>query len=380
VTSDVIHHESVTASPDGNKIIYILKKEMGNIFSCDIFNHREDKRTDKSMLIRWPEVSPDGKWIAFQSSDANLSAANETIIIKPIEGSEQPAEIPVSGFEAKWSPVGGWLALLHDVHGKSEIWKVGDGGRNLEQLTTGIELVGTTGLPYNRLTTNYDWSPDGKKIAYSSAKSGYQNLWVVSADRLGGEGLKDELITGNRDQTLKLSSPVWAPGGKRLAYVSRKLQSSVGDWAINICVIGQEKPETVFRSDKPLRIIGWSRSGKEIYVASGERKGHTFPQQVGLLRVSVGGEKHKSIALIFAAYLHNIKLSPDRLKIAFVSRQEGIDNIMVIPASGGSARKITNNSDPTVHYASLAWTPDGRRLFFSKQTSWSEIFMIENFR
>src|SRR5262249_50897527 len=137
VTSDVTHHESVTASPDGNKIIYILKKEMGNIFSCDIFNRREDTHTDKSMLIRWPEVSPDGKLIAFQSSDANLSAANETIIIKPIEGSEQPAEIPVTGFEAKWSPVGGWLALLHDVHGKSEIWKVGDGGRNLEQLTTG---------------------------------------------------------------------------------------------------------------------------------------------------------------------------------------------------------------------------------------------------
>jgi Tol biopolymer transport system component len=380
VTSNVTHHESVAASPDGNKIISILKKEMGNIFSCDIVNHREDKHTDKGLLIRWPEVSPDGKWIAFQSSDANLSAANETIIIKPIKDSEQPIEIPVTGFEAKWSPAGGWLASLREVSGKSEIWKVSDSGRNKEQLTTGIKFVGTTGLPYNRLATNYDWSPDGKKIAYSSTKSGYQNLWVVSADRLRGDGWNDELVTGNRDQTLKLSSPVWAPDGKRIAYVSEKLASSVSEWAINVCVIGQEKPEIVFRSEMPLRIIGWSRSGQEIYVASGERKSHTYPQQVSLHRVSVGREKHERIALISAAYLHNIKLSLDRRKIALVSRQDGKDNIKVIPASGGLAKKITDNSDPTVHYASLAWTPDGRRLFFSKQTSWSEIIMIENFR
>ena len=58
------------------------------------------------------------------------------------------------------------------------------------------------------------WSPDGKKVAFTSNKNGNYDIWVVGME--GGEAVA---ITKHE---AKDSSPAWTPDGKSLIFVSTR--------------------------------------------------------------------------------------------------------------------------------------------------------------
>jgi len=62
---------------------------------------------------------------------------------------------------------------------------------------------------------NARWSPDGRKIAFISDLSGEDQLYLVDQD---GKGRPEALTTG---LTAQLNAPVWAPGGKHLAFTDK---------------------------------------------------------------------------------------------------------------------------------------------------------------
>src|SRR5262249_3963423 len=107
---------------------------------------------------------------------------------------------------------------------------------------------------------------------------------------------------------------------------------------------------------------------------------HDLPLEVSLVEITIGAKEPRLIARLPAAYLHNIKLSRDRQRIALVTRQDGKDNIVVVPTRGGPWQRDASNSEPATCYSGLTWSPDGRTLFYSKQTSWALISVIRDFR
>ncbi|MCI0663714.1 MAG: hypothetical protein L0220_21840 [Acidobacteria bacterium] len=373
ITLGDIDHEFLDVSPDGNKIISIAQKENANIFSVALQTHEEAIETSKFGLQLWPDISPDGT-IAFQSSNARVSQ-NPSIFIKSNEN--RLTHISSESCDVKWSPDGRTLAFLRHSTDGHEIWTVSAGGGNERRLTGSIMISGITGVPYNRLNIDYSWSPDSAKIAYCSAKSGQQNLWISSV-----KGSGEIMKSGNTDTNLKIGSPLWAPDGNHIAYVTEPKPRSISGKSVrSVCVIELEgnKTVTVFQQDMPLRLIGWSKSGKEIYVALGEGKSPTFPQEVKFLKVSVDQPKPELLARVRGVYLHNIAVSRDKQTITYVSREDGKDNVHIVPTSGGTPKKITSNNDSMIYFSGLTWAPDGKKLFFSKQTSWALISLIENF-
>jgi Tol biopolymer transport system component len=66
--------------------------------------------------------------------------------------------------------------------------------------------------------------------------------------------------------------------------------------------------------------------------------------------------------------------------VAFTSHQDNKTNVWVIPASGGEAKKLTANNDPRLYFSSLAWSPDGRAIYFGKQVRYSQLWMLTNFK
>jgi Tol biopolymer transport system component len=64
-----------------------------------------------------------------------------------------------------WSPDGRWIAF--DTSGADEIWKVHPNGTDLTRITGGEFPA---------------WSPDGTRIAYVRYESGRGEIWVVRAD------------------------------------------------------------------------------------------------------------------------------------------------------------------------------------------------------
>lgn len=59
------------------------------------------------------------------------------------------------------------------------------------------------------------WSPDGKKIAFYSDRSGNYEIWTINID---GSGLTQVTNTSGVNR----SGPLWSPDGSRLAYVQRR--------------------------------------------------------------------------------------------------------------------------------------------------------------
>ncbi|MEI6473635.1 MAG: hypothetical protein WCO20_13435, partial [Holophagaceae bacterium] len=59
------------------------------------------------------------------------------------------------------------------------------------------------------------WSPDGKKVAFISDLDGEDQVYLVAQD---GKGRPEALTTG---LAVQLNAPVWAPGGKHLAFTDK---------------------------------------------------------------------------------------------------------------------------------------------------------------
>ena len=67
--------------------------------------------------------------------------------------------------------------------------------------------------------------------------------------------------------------------------------------------------------------------------------------------------------------------------LAYVSNRDGKDNIWLMRLmAGGEARKITSNNDNRLYFSTLAWSPDNRAIYFGKQTRYSLLSMVTNFK
>jgi dipeptidyl aminopeptidase/acylaminoacyl peptidase len=108
-----------------------------------------------------PQVSPDGKWVAYVVSTADMQAN----------------------------------------HMFSNIWLVPANGGTERELTRG----GSDSRPR--------WSPDGKKIAFLSSRDGTQQVYVISL--YGGESSRLTFLSTGADNEL------WSPDGKWMAFTSR---------------------------------------------------------------------------------------------------------------------------------------------------------------
>lgn len=114
--------------------------------------------------VSGPQVSPDGRMVAFAVSEITDSEKNKSVSrlwIAATDGSS-PAR-PLTNSSAKdsnprWSPDGRWILFESTRSGDSQLWVIGIQGGEARQLTSI-----STGA------SNGTWSPDGGHVAFVSA-------------------------------------------------------------------------------------------------------------------------------------------------------------------------------------------------------------------
>lgn len=379
VTSGVSNDFCSDISPDGSKILFIQSREEGDIYKTEVSTGEEIAITSDLTVELWPDISPDGKTIAFQTVNERVDIFHGAIVTKPAATSGQRIQLAVDGFDAQWSPSGNSLGFLRSSNDLYNIWTVKATGEQQRQLTTdGIIFYGFSGLPYNRKQTkDYSWSPGGSKIAYCSSKSGQMNVWVIDVN-----SSSEKMISDNTDPEMALLCPLWSPDGSRIAYTTMSIASAAeGRRTRSVRITEPGKPDIVFQSDNILHLIGWSESGNDLLVATIKdiNKFNSTTAQIDLLQVSGSDGSYRYIATLDSAYLTNIALSTDRRSVAYVSRLNGRDNIWVIPSSGGRAKKITGNTNSREYFSSLVWSPDGRAIYWTRQTCGVIISTVDYF-
>ncbi|HSE38326.1 MAG TPA: protein kinase [Blastocatellia bacterium] len=362
-------------SADGTQILEVSTRNDVEIYGVEVDTGREFEVAHEVGLNAWPEVSPDGGMIAFQSTSPGGPMMSSSIIVRSMFGASQ--KVAYDGFNLKWSPDGSQLAFLRFSEGEGNIFVVNAGGGSETQLTTGgIYVHGFSLVPFNRLVSDYSWSPDGTRIVYSSRKSGAINIWTVCID-----GSEDVQVSSNVNTTHNLYGPLYSRDGRRIAYVSETRPTPENRkrvWSLHLAEQGESR--IILRADSFIRLVGWSHSkgGLIIAVDKDGRGAVGSPMNVAVLQVTADG-KSRQITSLESAYVSTAQLSPDERTISFVSDRGGVDNIWAVPIQGRNARRITANAEPRLYLADPIWSPDARKIYYSKQRGWNFISTLENF-
>ena len=198
------------------------------------------------------------------------------------------------------------------------------------------------------------WSPDGKKIAFISTRSGSSQVWMI--DPHGGEAYQvTQLSTG-------ASGVIWSPSGLHFAFTS----SVYPDCPDDDC--NKKRNEKKARSAVKAKMFHqllfrhWN-SWKD------EKRSHLFITPAGggkAIDVTPGNYDTPPISLGSA---HDYTFSPDGKYICFVRNTDpelnislGTNNdLFISPIEGGTIRQITSNraNDNSPHYS-----PDGRYIAY----------------
>jgi len=216
------------------------------------------------------------------------------------------------------------------------------------------------------------FSPDGSRVAFSWDEPGKRpsNIYV----KMIGPGDPVRLTTGSNGDF----APAWSPDGRFIAFLRARdaLHATV---VIMAAVGGQEREladigfftANVFSHYSLLvtpPFLAWSADGK--WLLALDQAGSGFGRAHAIVRVSLDtGEKVRLMSPT-----RNIDddgslaLSPDGRTLAFTRTTSGhISDIFIAPVTGdlqisGKVERLTFDSR---EIGGLAWVPDGRTLIFS---------------
>jgi Tol biopolymer transport system component len=234
-----------------------------------------------------PTFSPDGQWIAFSC----LLDANYDLHVLPAKGGASKALTRVKKFPSPlaWSADskrivysengdlfevskdGGKprrLTFAHDasqpaISTRGERLAYSQGRANVNLWRVNLRLPGraSTALmfPTSRQERAPQISPDGKRIAFESERSGSHEIWVSNLD--GGDALQ---LSNFHSWG---GSPRWSPDGQQIVFDSRVS----GEPGLYLVDLHTALPKRVATNGLTASIPSWSNDGKWIYFRSGTK-------------------------------------------------------------------------------------------------------------
>ncbi len=408
--------QAVAWSSDGKKIAYsvfTLGDALGAINLFDFASKRVDSFTSlKNEIISDIVWLPSGQWLVAMYSEKGPNFFRPQIgLISHAGGPIHPVTRDTNGYSALTLSADGKTAATVQVRiTRSLILLPGDGAaRNAPEPVAQAQDV-----------QSIAWSTDGKLIFSNgqglrkmNVDGGQQitmlndpNSWIVDMARCGDRyivlswafhdgtnrtGIWRTNADGSNPTQLSKGkfdiAPVCSPDGKWVYYYD----SQVAHASMRVPLEGGGS-EPIPSSHVP-NMYGLgageaiSPDGK-LLVFDAESTAPGDPQSVlnQLALVDLNAKAQSSLRLIQpdpritggiggSNFSNDLTFTPDGKSLAYIIRDQGVDNIFVQPLDGSAGHQITNFTSDNI--AEFQWSPDGKTLAVARTHNTSDVVLLQ---
>jgi tricorn protease len=361
---------------------------------------------------RLPDISPDGKTVAFSYLGDIWTVETIGGIARPVTTHQAHDAYPV------FSPDGKKIAFSSNRHGSYDVYVVAAQGGKPTRLTfdSAADLV-------------CDWTPDGKNILFASSRStafpptielftvpveggkvrrvsaheGKQGVYSPKGDQIAyvrGPGTwyrkgyrgtsNDDVWISNADggNNRRLTtfegqdnSPMWSADGQFIYYVS-EYHATEKHPVANIVkqdVAGKKQPQIVtMHTEDSVRTARISRNGEwivyecgpDLWVAS--TKEGTRPRKLAI-EVNADDKQNTELKVTFTRGATEYALNKEETHVAFAVHGE-LFMQRIVP--GAKAVRLTN--DPAFDHG-MSWSPDSTKMVFaSDRKGHEDLYLLES--
>jgi imidazolonepropionase-like amidohydrolase/Tol biopolymer transport system component len=243
-----------------------------------------------------------------------------------------------------------------------------------------MPIEGSGATPATRLTSGpvFDmqpkFSPDGKRIAFSSDRDGLWNIWTMTTD-----GKESKQIS--RERRWFVNSPAWSPDGDFI-YARRHFVKERSLGAGEIWMYHSAGPNDGLQVTERM---GWQKDagepdlspdGRYLYYSKDVTPGMTFEYNkdpngliYAILRRDLATGRERRVVSVQGGSV-TPQVSPDGKTLAFIRRVRLKSHLYLRDLDSGRLRQLFGNVDKdlqeawAIHglYPQFSWTPDGKSI------------------
>ena len=185
-------------SPDGKKIVFNSKRTgNGDIYEASAGGEAGNLQlTDREEVEEYGSLAPRGEGLLLAVGPKKLVQVHPdmSVVVMKKAGGRYEGKSLGKGDEPRFSPDGRKIVFTSRRTKNNDIWVMNADGSMPTQLTT-----------ESKNDESPAFSPDGKRIVFTSNRTGNYDIWVMDAD-----GGNPRQLTSDRDDE---TQPFWSAGG-----------------------------------------------------------------------------------------------------------------------------------------------------------------------